>query len=283
MFSSVGALVLVAAFMHAGWNTMLHGSKDRSLSMAWICLSMGTLAAVACCLLPLPAAASWPYILLSGIIHVAYNLFLVRAYETGDLGMAYPIARGSSPMLVALGAFFLAGESLTAIHALGVILVSAGIVGLALQRGQVTRRGLGNAFLTGATIACYTVVDGMGVRLSGGTATTATMAAASYTAWLFLLFLLTPALHVFRNGMKSMRLPAREAATYGMGGLVSAGAYGIVIWAMQHGAMGALSALRETSVLFAALLGKVFLHERLGAGRLVSCLVIVLGALALGT
>ena len=279
MYSQVGALVLLAALMHAGWNAMLHGSKDRYLSMSWMCLAMSFIASVAIFFLPLPAASSWPYIAISGVVHVFYNLFLVRAYETGDLSTAYPIARGSSPLLVTSGAFLFANEDLTLLHALGTLLVSVGIVVLALQRGQVTRPGLGTAFLTGATIAVYTVVDGMGVRQAGGT----TAAAASYIAWLFLLFLLTPAIYIFRNGMVALRAPVKDVAAFATGGLISAIAYGIVIWAMQNGAMGSLSALRETSVLFAALLGRVFLNEHLNAGKIIACLIIVLGALAIGT
>jgi drug/metabolite transporter (DMT)-like permease len=279
MFSQVGAFVLLAALMHAGWNALLHGSKDRYLSMSWMCLAMSVMAGVATFFLPLPAASSWPYIAISGIVHVLYNLFLVKAYENGDLGTAYPIARGSSPLLVTFGALLFANENLTLLHALGTLLVSAGILLLALQRGQVTRRGLVTAFLTGATIAFYTVVDGMGVRQAGGT----TLAATSYTAWLFLLFLLTPVIYIIRNGMAALLAPAKDVAAFATGGLVSAAAYGIVIWAMQNGAMGALSALRETSVLFAALLGRVFLNEKLSAGKLLACLVIVLGALAIGT
>lgn len=279
MFSQVGALVLLAALMHAGWNALLHGSKDRYLSMAWMCLAMSVIAAVATFFLPLPAASSWPYIAISGIVHVLYNLFLVKAYENGDLGTAYPIARGSSPLLVTFGALLFANENLTLLHALGTLLVSAGILLLALQRGQVTRRGLATAFLTGATIAFYTVVDGMGVRQAGGTI----VAATSYTAWLFLLFLLTPAIYIIRNGVVALLAPVRDVAAFATGGIISAGAYGIVIWAMQNGAMGALSALRETSVLFAALLGRVFLNEQLSAGKLLACLVIVLGALAIST
>ena len=279
MYTQLVALVLLAAFMHAGWNAMLHGSKDRYLSMAWMCVAMSVLAAVTIFFLPLPAAASWPYIAVSGIVHVFYNLFLVRAYETGDLSTAYPIARGTSPLLVTSGAFMFANEDLTLLHAFGTVLVSAGILVLALQRSEVTRRGLTTAGLTGATIAFYTVVDGLGVRQAGGT----TVAAASYTAWLFLFFSLTPAVYVVRNGMLALRAPARDVATFATGGLVSAGAYGIVIFAMQEGAMGALSALRETSVLFAALLGRVFLKEKLSAGKVFACLVIVLGALAIST
>lgn len=279
MYSKVGALVLLAALMHAGWNAMLHGSKDRYLSMSWMCLAMSFIAALAIFFLPLPTISSWPYIAISGVVHVLYNFFLIRAYDNGDLSTAYPIARGSSPLLVASGAFLFANEDLTLLHTLGILFVSAGIVVLALQRGKVTRRGSATAFLTGATIAVYTVVDGMGVRQAGGT----TAAAAAYTAWLFLLFFLTPAIYVFRHGMVALLAPVKDVATFVTGGLISALAYGIVIWAMQNGAMGALSALRETSVFFAALLGRAFLNEHLNAGKILACLVIVLGALAIGT
>lgn len=279
MFSQVGLIVLLAALMHAGWNTMLHGSRDRYLSMSWICLGMSAVASLALCWLPLPAPASWPYIALSGIVHIAYNLFLVKAYEEGDLGTAYAIARGSSPLLVTLGALAFADERMALPHILGMLAISAGIVMLAFQRGHVTRRGARAAFLTGATIALYTVIDGIGVRHAGSGATSA----AAYTMWLFLLFLFTPAIFILRKGWSALRTSPRNIAVYFAGGCVSIGAYGIVIWAMQHGAMGAVSSLRETSVLFAALLGRLFLGERLGAHKLGACAVIVLGALAIGS
>ena len=247
--------------------------------MAWICLTISVLATVAIWFLPLPAAPSWPYIALSSLVHVWYNQFLVRAYATGDLGTAYPIARGSSPLMVSFGALVFANETLTLLHAFGILLVSAGIVLLALQRGHVTRWGLANALVTGTTIALYTVVDGIGVRHAGGT----TIAAAAYTAWLFLLFFLTPAIYISKNGLGAVRAPAKDMAAYATGGLVSAGAYGIVIWAMQSGAMGALSALRETSVLFTAFLGHMFLKEELISKKMVACVVIVLGAVIIST
>ena len=258
---------------------MLHGSRDRYLSMTWMCFGMSALVVPVLPWLPLPAASSWPYIVASGLVHVAYNLFLVRAYDTGDLGVAYPIARGSSPLLVTFGAALFAAERLTVVHVVGIVLVSAGIIVLALQRGRVTRGGLIAAFLTGATIALYTVIDGMGVRRAGGT----TAAAASYTGWVFLCFLLTPLIFVMRRGVMALRAPAKDIAGFITGGLISVGAYGIVIWAMQYGAMGAVSALRETSVLFAVLLGRFFLKEKLNAGKIIACIVIASGALAIGT
>jgi drug/metabolite transporter (DMT)-like permease len=271
MFSSVSALVLLAALLHATWNALLHGNHDRSLSITWMSLAVVPVAALAAWLLPAPARAAWPCVIASGLIHIGYNASLVRAYQTGELGESYPIARGSSPLLVALGAALFAHEQLTPLRALGVVLVSGGIISLALAKGKVSSAGTVAALSTGAIIAVYTVIDGAGVRLSGN--------AAAYTAWMFLFYLGTPILFVASRGFPALRAPARDIATSLAGGLISIAAYGIVIWAMQFGPMGAISALRETSVLFAAFLGWAFLKEKLTPARLAACLVIVSGAI----
>lgn len=192
----------------------------------------------------------------------------------GDLGEAYPIARGSSPLLVALGAALFAHERLAPPHILGVALVSGGIISLALQRGRVSSTGTLWAMVTGSTIAVYTVIDGMGVRLAGHS--------AAYTAWMFLFYVLMPVLFIQRRGIAALRAPAVDIGGSIVGGVVSMAAYGIVIWAMQFGAMGTVSALRETSVLFAALLGRIFLNEQLTFGRMASCIAIALGAICIG-
>ena len=255
MFSSVSAFVLLAALLHATWNALLHGNRDRYLSISWMSLAIVPVSALAVLLLPAPLRAAWPYLIASGLIHIGYNASLVHAYRTGDLGEAYPIARGSSPLLVALGAALFAHERLTPIRTLGVALVSGGIISLALARGKISRTGTFAALATGAIIAVYTVIDGAGVRVSGN--------AASYTAWMFLFYLGTPLLFVLSRGIRALRAPARDIGTSMAGGLVSIAAYGIVIWAMQFGPMGAVSALRETSVLFAAFIGQAFLREKL--------------------
>jgi drug/metabolite transporter (DMT)-like permease len=212
-------------------------------------------------------------------VHIVYNVSLVRSYRRGDLAQAYPIARGSSPMLVTLGAALFAHEGIGALHAFGIVLISGGIMALALQGGRVSRAGVLAALTTGVTIAIYTVIDGIGVRLSDGEALT-------YTTWMFMFYWLMPVIFVAKRGLPALWKPVKEApmavGSSLAGGLVSIAAYGIVIWAMQSGAMGAVSALRETSVVFAALIGRVFLREPVSAKRWLACVVVAAGAVCLG-
>lgn len=279
MLTHWGAIVLLAALLHATWNAMLHGNRDRFLSMTWMSLAIATISTVAVFYAPLPDKGAWPCIVTSGLIHIVYNMCLVRSYRLGDFAQAYPIARGSSPLLVTLGAALFAHEAISAAHVVGVALVSGGIVALALPVRGVSRAVVLAAFTTGATIALYTVIDGIGVRASGGQA-------LSYTVWMFLFYWLMPLLFVFRRGVPAMLAPIRtmpqSIVTSLAGGVVSIFAYGIVIWALQSGAMGAVSALRETSVVFAMLISRVFLREAVGAKRATACLVVAAGAICLG-
>ncbi|MBC8639614.1 EamA family transporter [Caballeronia sp. EK] len=279
MFTYTGGVVLFAAVLHASWNAMLHGNRDRFLSMTWMSIAIGVVSAVVVFYLPMPPKAAWPYIVASGLVHIVYNVSLVRSYRRGDLAQAYPIARGSSPMLVTLGAALFAHEGIGALHAFGIVLISGGIMALALQGGRVSRAGVLAALTTGVTIAIYTVIDGIGVRLSDGEALT-------YTTWMFMFYWLMPVIFVAKRGLPALWTPVKEApmavGSSLAGGLVSIAAYGIVIWAMQSGAMGAVSALRETSVVFAALIGRVFLREPVSAKRWLACVVVAAGAVCLG-
>lgn len=279
MFSLTGGVVLLAALLHASWNAMLHGNRDRFLSMTWMSIAMATVATPIVLSSPLPAPAAWPYIVASGLVHIFYNMSLVRSYRRNDLALAYPIARGSSPLLVTLGAALFAQEAISPLHGLGVALISGGIIAIALQGRRVSRAGLVAALATGATIALYTVIDGIGVRLSDGQA-------VSYAAWMFLFYWLMPVLFVAVRGPKALWAPVRsEPLSVGVsmaGGVVSLAAYGIVIWVLQSGAMGAVSALRETSVVFAVLIGRVFLGETVNRTRWLACLVVTAGAVLLG-
>jgi drug/metabolite transporter (DMT)-like permease len=279
MLSYTGGFVLLAALLHASWNAMLHGNADRLLSMTWMSIAIGTVAALVVLVTPWPAAAAWPYIVASGLVHIVYNVSLVRSYRRNDLAQAYPIARGSSPLLVTLGAALFAHETIGPLHALGIVMISGGIIALALQGQHVSRAGALAALTTGATIALYTVIDGIGVRLSGGEA-------LAYTAWMFLFYWLMPLLFVAKRGLAALWAPLRTApmalGSSLVGGLVSIAAYGIVIWALQSGAMGAVSALRETSVVFAVLIGRVFLREAVSGKRWLACIVVAAGAVCLG-
>ena len=279
MLSYTGGLVLFAALLHASWNAMLHGNRDRFLSMTWMSIAIATVSTIVVVCMGWPARAAWPYIVASGLVHIAYNASLVRAYRRSDLAQAYPIARGSSPLLVTLGAALFAHEAIGPLHALGVALISGGIVAIALQGGHVSRASAFAALTTGATIALYTVIDGIGVRLSNGEALT-------YTAWMFLFYWLMPVLFIAMRGFAALWNPLRATpmavGSSLAGGLVSIAAYGIVIWAMQSGAMGTVSALRETSVVFAVLIGRVFLRETVSGKRWVACVIVAAGAVCLG-
>lgn len=275
MTLGVVAIVLLAAVLHASWNAMLRAGTDRLWSMTVMCLAI---AVVCTCLAPfvaLPARSSWVYAIVSALLHTGYNLFLVRTYRSGDLGQTYPISRGSSPLLVSLGAAAFAGEIPDAVSAVGIALVSGGIVSLAFQNRGVGLDSLPYAFGTGCFIGAYSVTDGIGVRLSG--------APAGYTVWMCLLWgVSAPLVYVALRDGRSLVRGVPETLTAAGGGIVSLIAYGIVIYAMSLGAMGTVSALRETSVVFAALIGRVFLHERLTAYRIAACLVVAIGAICIG-
>jgi drug/metabolite transporter (DMT)-like permease len=279
MLSYTGGLVLFAALLHASWNAMLHGNRDRFLSMTWMSIAIAVVSTVAVVFVPWPPQAAWPCIIASGLVHIVYNVSLVRAYRRGDLAQAYPIARGSSPLLVALGAALFAHEAIGPLHALGIAMISGGIISLALEGGSVSRSGALAALTVGATIAVYTVIDGIGVRSMNGHA-------LAYTAWMFMFYWLMPVLFVAMRGIDALWTPLRDApmsiTSSLAGGLVSIAAYGIVIWAMQSGAMGTVSALRETSVVFAVLIGRMFLREAVSKKRWLACLIVAAGAVCLG-
>jgi drug/metabolite transporter (DMT)-like permease len=272
------ALVLSAALLHASWNALLRGGADRTQSMLIMCIVTGLtgLAMLAVAGLPVSAAN---YLVASGLIHLCYNALLVRMYRSGDLGETYPIARGTSPALIALGGSVFAGEWMGPLGIVGVGLVCAGIFMLAAGRtgdGVLRLRGMSltAALATGVSIAAYSVVDGLGVRASGNW--------IAYTGGIFAFFLAMPLWYLARQGRTAFAISQAEAAKAASGGLISLAAYGVIIWAMQGNAMGAVSALRETSVVFAALLGAVFLGERLTGLRLAACCIIAAGAACVG-
>lgn len=224
------ACVMAAAFLHAGWNAVLRGGRDRLWSMTLMMIAVACVSAATMVFLPWPNAASWPYVISPALIHTADNLSLVWTYRSGDPGQTYPIARGSSPVLVALGAALFAQEALGVLPIVGVALVSGGILSPALQGRRVRADFLPAALLTGLQIGAYTVVDGIGVRLSGNSLSSA--------ASMFLLWSLTmPPLFFALRGAPPAYTGRQTSMALG-GGLVSIVAYGIVIWAMQSDAMG---------------------------------------------
>jgi drug/metabolite transporter (DMT)-like permease len=275
MPSHIILLVLFAALLHASWNALLRGGADRLWSMTIMCVAVAIVSTVTALFMAPPDKASWFYAVLSAVLHVGYNLFLVRSYRVGDLGQTYPISRGSSPILITVGAAVFAGESVGALALLGIALVSGGIISLAFRGRRLAVPSLPYALGTGCFIAAYSVTDGIGARLSG--------APMAYTVWMCALWgVLMPMVYIGVRGAKSLLTPRPGFATAFFGGLVSLLAYGIVIYAMSHAPMGAVSALRETSVLFALLIGYFFLGETLTVRKILACAVIAVGTIMIG-
>ncbi len=267
-------LVLLAALMHAGWNALLRGGADRTQSMLVMNITTGVTGLAMMAFAGLPSAACFPYVIASGLIHLVYTALLVVMYRSGDLGETYPVARGSSPALVALGGSLFAGEWMNLIGTVGIGLVCVGIFMLAAAKGRLRHMNLPAALATGISIASYTVVDGIGVRASDNW--------IGYTGGMFAFFLAMPLWFVLRRRYAVFAVPLVEAGKAASGGVISFLAYGAIIWAMQGSAMGAVSALRETSVVFAALLGAAFLNERLTGWRVAACCIIAAGAACVG-
>jgi drug/metabolite transporter (DMT)-like permease len=267
-------LVLLAAFMHAGWNALLRGGADRAQSMAIMNATLGIAGLGLLAVAGLPAPPSCVYVVASGVLHWIYVALLVVTYRSGDLGETYPVARGSSPALVALGGSLFAGEWMNLLGILGVGLVCGGIFMLAAAKGRLRHMNLPWALATGVSIAAYTVVDGFGVRASGNW--------LGYTAAIFAFFIVVPLWFLAKAGTAFFRTPANEVLKAVGGGVISILAYAAIIWAMQASPMGAVSALRETSVVFAVLLGAAFLGERLTTQRIVACCIIAAGAVCVG-
>jgi drug/metabolite transporter (DMT)-like permease len=274
MSAEIAALVLFAALLHASWNALLKGGGDGFWAMTIMGIATSFACAVLVPFLPMPVRSSWPYIAASALLHVGYNAFLVRAYRSGDFGSAYPIARGSSPLLVTLGAALIVGEWPMLLGIVGIILVSGGIISLGFRERRLPEAGIFYALGTGLFIAAYSVTDGIGGRLSGN--------AVAYTVWMCLAWGAS-ALPIYlarRPGIAIWR-GSRKTGLAAMGGIISLAAYGIIIFAMTRAPMGSVSALRETSVLFAVFLARIFFGETLTARRILSALVIAAGALCL--
>lgn len=268
-------LVLLSALLHALWNSFVKVGQDRLVSVAVICATGGALSVPVALAMPLPGAAGFGFALLSVAVHLAYYFCLVNAYRFGDLSRVYPLARGMAPPLVALGAAAAAGEWLSAREVLGVALVSLGIASLVLgARAGAERRGLWFAAGTGAMIGIYTVLDGLGGR--------SVPHALSYIAWL----------NVFEGAVLLAAARARRGAALwpalgavlprgGVAGVMATLGYGIVIYAMSRGAMAHVSALRETSVVIAALIGTVVLGEPGAISRVAAAGVVAAGVVVL--
>ncbi|MGR3661851.1 MAG: EamA family transporter [Paracoccaceae bacterium] len=275
MSGATFALVLTAAVLHASWNAMLKVSGDKAVMLGLISLGHVVFGAIMACFVPFPAVESWPYLAASTLIHFAYYALLNYSYRLGDLSLVYPIARGIVPVLVALGAQITIGETLPFQTWIGVLIVSGGVLLLSSDalRTSASRKAVPVAITTGLVIALYSVTDGLGVRQS--------QAALGYIAWLFILEVFVVAFVCLLRGRQMLTIPRRTLVLGIVGGVVSATAYGLVIYAKVSAPLGVVSALRETSVLFAGLIGVLLLGERPWRKRLVAAFVVVAGILVI--
>ncbi|GEO85856.1 MULTISPECIES: DMT family transporter [Alphaproteobacteria] len=265
-------LALVAAILHASWNAFLRNGADRLWSVTVMGLAGTAIAVPFIAYFPLPGSAAWFYILLSSGLQVGYSLFLVAAYRHGELGQVYPIVRGTVPLLVTLGGFLFFGQILGVYQTLGVVLVAAGIMSLSLGKTRAANSSLAYALLTGLIIACYSTVDSRGVHM--------VEQPSAYAMWVLFLYglMLAATYAVARRGLViDVRSPVTWKAVGG--GVVALMAYGLVVIAYAYAPAGLVTAVRETSVVFAVLIGALFLGERFTLRRFIACLIVAVGAI----
>ncbi|HKO68021.1 MAG TPA: DMT family transporter [Burkholderiaceae bacterium] len=272
--------VLLAALLHASWNAMIKGGSDVLLDTATIVAGGGLVAVPFLFVVPVPAPASWPYILASAVVHLAYYFLMVNAYRTGELSLVYPLMRGVAPLITALLGIVWLRELPAPISWLGMLMISMGVIALALRptgnapvlvgHGRAVTFALGNA----AVIAVYTIIDGTGARLSGD--------AWAYIVWLFVLDAIPFSIYMLLTRKREFATALIERRWHGLvGGALSAGAYAISVWAMTKAPVALVASLRETSVLFATLIGARLLKEHLTFRRWAGVVAVVIGVVAL--
>jgi drug/metabolite transporter (DMT)-like permease len=271
---SVTLAVLAAAVTHATWNAIAHGIKDQTLAFGLIGVGGIASAVPLVIVAAMPRAACWPYLLGSVAIHVFYNLLLMQCYRLGEFSQVYPLARGISPLVVTILAAVFVHEHLALPQVAGVVVVSAGLAFLVFGGRRPGRAAFLAAVGTGLTIAAYTTVDGVGVRLSGG--------AVGYIGWLMVLeSLCVPMFALVRRRDVLLKQPPRVLACGLLAGGLSVLAYGLVLWAQTRGALAPIAALRETSVIFGAIIGTLFFREPFGRTRIAATVVVVAGIVLL--
>lgn len=276
MSSGVVAIVLCAALMHALWNALIKGAGDRTVMLGLIALGHVIPGFALALNLPAPDPSSWKFIALSTVIHWGYYYLLNLAYRSGDLSVVYPIARGAAPLLVAVGAWAAIGEVLPLLAWIGIGAISGGIFLLVRpsRLGHAHKGSILAALGTALTVAAYSVTDGIGVRAS--------QEALSYVAWLFTAEIFVAA---FVLGTRHRRLRAMAGRTVLIGlagGVISGGAYALALYAKTIAPIGMVSAMRETSVIFAALFGVIWFGEGPKRQRLVAAAVVTAGIILIG-
>ncbi len=274
MTTFVFLAVLFAAACHAGWNALIKVGLDPLSTTALIAIGSGVVGLVCLPFTGLPAAAAWPWIVTSAVIHLFYFAALIESYRTGDLGQVYPIARGAAPLMTAAASLIFVGEHLRALTWAGIVVLAAGVLLLSARGGrelaQVDKRAIGFALVTALTICTYSVVDGIGARLS--------LNPQSYVLLLLIGNALLLAPYALWRDQSGLIAALRHFWLRGLsGGALQALSYGIALWAMTLAPIAVVASLRETSVLFGALIAVLVLKEPLRAARIGAALLIVAG------
>ena len=269
----VTAAVLFAAVTHACWNAIAHRITDKLVGFTLIAGGGMLIGLAFVPFVPVPASAAWPYLIASAFIHLAYYVLLMKSFRLGDFGQAYPIARGTAPLVVTLLAALFAHEVPNGWAAAGIAVSCAGLTGVALW-GMRGRRpnwaAIGAALATGLTIAAYTVVDGLGVRAAGSS--------LGYIAWLMAIEgLAIPVYAVYRWRGQFLETLRPFAGVGLLGAALSVAAYGLVLWAQTKAELAPIAALRESSIIVGAAIGAVFFKERFGAPRIAAAGLLVVG------
>jgi drug/metabolite transporter (DMT)-like permease len=265
--------VLLAALLHAGWNVIVKSNADRLVSLTVLQTFMAMMGAGMVVAFGFPGHHVWPWALASGVLHLGYNLFLVRAYRHADLSLVYPIARGAAPLMTLVGSFFVTTDAVSVWMVIAIVVLVVGLMltGLGQRSAAADPHALYYAFGTACWIAAYTLVDGMGARASGN--------ALGFAGVIFVfdgVFILAAAI-----AMRGTRLAQGFVDNWKpglVGGAASCIAYGIAVWAMTKAPIASVAALRETSIVFVLFLSARILKEALGWQRIVGGAMIVGGA-----
>ncbi|MEU4203477.1 DMT family transporter [Streptomyces sp. NPDC026294] len=271
----VVAAVLTAAVTHASWNAIAHHIEDQLIAFTLVGGGGAVCGAVLACCAPLPAPAAWLPLAGSTVLHIVYQVLLMQSFRMGEFGQMYPIARGTAPLAVTVLAAVFVGEVPDVWALAGVVLASAGLVGLALWgiRGSGTRPhwpAIVAALATGLAIASYTTVDGIGVRASG--------TSLGYIGWLMVLEGVAIPVYALATRRRLLLTQLRPVAVRGAaGGVLSVFAYGLVLWAQTRADLAPIAALRESSIIVGAAIGTLFFKERFGAPRLAAAGLMVAG------
>jgi drug/metabolite transporter (DMT)-like permease len=269
--------VLGAAMLHAAWNALLKSGGDKELDAMGLAAGSGAVALVAAPFLPAPSPESYPWIAASALVHIAYFWALAGAYRWGDMTFSYPIMRGGGPLIVTVAGTAVFGETLGGGQLAGVLMISAGVLAFASHTAAdpaAQRKSLAFALLNACVIAAYTLIDAKGARLSG--------APVSYALWFFVANgLVIFAAGCLQRGAAAPRHLVKHWRVTLVGGALAVGAYGVALWAMTRAPVALVAVLRETSVVFAALLGALFLKERFTPRRAAATVAVLAGLMTL--